>query len=1594
MGSGAGKSVLGFSVMTKIIGLGLILFGCSHVWGQNIEGQVIASQYGRWRVPGYSANTYTGFAPTSCRVQGGASFFFAFTVGTPITIVDSNPSMNETLTPTATVESDVTCSVSIAPVNSHQLPFYFASGTGGLQEALSQNLTTPQTNTVILDSSWYSQVGGPSRAATVIAAAQGSTALGLVDVTTVPTTWYAWNGSQYVKVALGGGGGGGGGGGDLGTLVNDLVANNSTNTAAEDLYDFVATGPAVYSPQAAVNAAAANNGSVILQPGVGRTPFTNRGNYRVQDNRADVPATARNVTEFGAACDTRNVYGTLTAGSTAFTIEGGALTSADIGRSLVAALTTANPPIQFESTVVSITDSLHGVLTTAAPASQAVAHEMDLAHDDTAAIAQGMNAVSSGGTLVFPEGACLTHTQSLKGQSPIGLGINSQIVGFPGEDIFQAPDPSQGPGYNQGAAHIHDLTFLVDGRIDATQPWQTINDSGTTAHAAMYRPLAPLSGVANNPLAPGWFIGGYNGVANITAGSAVMCVPTAETAPSVGQTVVFPYLVSVFTATVSSTAGSCATGAKPRTLASPLPSGSTNAQAEWFAGSAPQNLATAIGSGACPATITLSNPIVPAPGFESNVAPFGLIQIDGEQFTYFARSQAGNPTPANTLYNVQCAQNGTVRSAHASSATVAPLNNFQPTYPWPVIPTVNAKDTTPSGTAGFFPGWNVGNAAFAFPVATGISSGSGSTGAWSANARIENLSFFEWPNEINGESWGSVNHTAMLYFVSPSYASVFSNLYTLYLFYGLANGPPSIENGNYAAAQPTGDGTHYDGLTIYAANPVILSLGNQNTFSNFNVYSDEGSIPGTGLGADTCYYFTALHDDQTGGYFDVLSLDHFKNLYCEPEAGPHTVTMPEWEWDTYNSEIEDQHMGGGGEVYVGGAQQHWIGGNFNNAVTTPLINFGTQNTSEYSTNLGSEPKGNVYGTNSLINWGWGSQWQGSTSQRFSSPFGPYGALQVGNNREPIRAQTNETFNTGNLTVPYSSSEGGFISPEEFNSSFAFESQAMNVGWTYDSTSPVSNAYTACNVGNDPNFTYCATGQFNEENLPIGTGQRLVPGKYTLYISMKDLTASTNAEELQVFSNCASFSKIVSIPMTNAWPLTAAAVFSTPIDFSALTGVGCALGLRFNGATTADQIQVGYMDFAPVAENLIAQNITVTNINMPGGPTGGNSTGCAQSPITGIDGGYTCPTKGSETTLGANQGVSDTTMTVANTSGFSSSGCLFADGEYECYTSAPDSTHFAGITRGAYLTTPSTHNSGAAVVAVPLVLGSLQQSPSVVIAYGGGEAPILSVNNGTPFNYGGAAVFEVNGGNNTTWIDTGGAIHQLNSGAQSNFQGSMTVGLKLAVQPAITQSGYLLQTNGPNTAYAPMSLGGGHAGSLNVIQAPPIGAPLLGGALPSGSSTVSWVCSGTDFDGNLVPGTTTTVTNGPASWTFPSGITVSCPWAAGVNTYQIYRTVGGSSQGLLASGIGPGFSVSDFGGATLGGTPPAANGSSPHISVAGTGTPSIQLGPTNVSTGAGAPTSTCGTAPIGSGSLWLRTDGDASTSLYSCGGTTWTAVTLP
>lgn len=167
-------------------------------YAQNIEGQIVASQFGAYQVPGIATGSLH-FEPATCQVTGGGKNFAAFTVDVPLKIVDSNPALNEIDTPAAVFISD--CSISMTTSHIHATPFYVTSGTGGLQEALINGPSKAGgPNTVILDANWYTQVL-PGNPATVIASVKGSTALGLVDVTTSPYTYYTWGGSAYAQVA-------------------------------------------------------------------------------------------------------------------------------------------------------------------------------------------------------------------------------------------------------------------------------------------------------------------------------------------------------------------------------------------------------------------------------------------------------------------------------------------------------------------------------------------------------------------------------------------------------------------------------------------------------------------------------------------------------------------------------------------------------------------------------------------------------------------------------------------------------------------------------------------------------------------------------------------------------------------------------------------------------------------------------------------------------------------------------------------------------------------------------------------------------------------------------------------------------------------------------------------------------------------------------------------------------------------------------------------------------------------------------------------------------------------------------------------------
>jgi hypothetical protein len=188
--------------------LAFLALAASLAGAQNIEHQVVASQFGNWAVPisgqvalVAGANVAIPFQP--CVESAGGRNFQAVSNGVPLRIVDpTNPSIDEVVTPSGVVLAPGNCTATITTVNAHPIPYFLTSGTAGLQEAINANAQSGAFNTAILDRSFYA-FGGSSA---IIASVTGSANLPLIDVTFAPYVSYRWNGTAYVTNSTNAGG--------------------------------------------------------------------------------------------------------------------------------------------------------------------------------------------------------------------------------------------------------------------------------------------------------------------------------------------------------------------------------------------------------------------------------------------------------------------------------------------------------------------------------------------------------------------------------------------------------------------------------------------------------------------------------------------------------------------------------------------------------------------------------------------------------------------------------------------------------------------------------------------------------------------------------------------------------------------------------------------------------------------------------------------------------------------------------------------------------------------------------------------------------------------------------------------------------------------------------------------------------------------------------------------------------------------------------------------------------------------------------------------------------------------------------------------
>ena len=297
--------------MKKIVFAVLALVLCfTHVQGQN-AGQIIAAQYGEFRVTGLTSGGFS-FPPATCQVSAGGRNFAAFSTGTPIKIVDSNPNLTEVATPSSVYIA--ACSINMATVYNHVPPFYLTSGTGGLQEAITANQTNGGPNTIVLDAEWY-QLIAPGNAASVIASVHGIQDLLLEDITTAPYTFYQWNGSQYSVVEAASGNYNQG---SAGAVTQTVTAKLQQGVSVKD-FSAVGDGAHMAADTAGIKAA------VAAASGSGKAVYVPAGNYLLDNSAAAVLSGVQNVMIYGdgpsssLACQTIGTYDCIaSSGATGF----------------------------------------------------------------------------------------------------------------------------------------------------------------------------------------------------------------------------------------------------------------------------------------------------------------------------------------------------------------------------------------------------------------------------------------------------------------------------------------------------------------------------------------------------------------------------------------------------------------------------------------------------------------------------------------------------------------------------------------------------------------------------------------------------------------------------------------------------------------------------------------------------------------------------------------------------------------------------------------------------------------------------------------------------------------------------------------------------------------------------------------------------------------------------------------------------------------------------------------------------------------------------------------------------------------------------
>jgi hypothetical protein len=804
---------------------------------------------------------------------------------------------------------------------------------------------------------------------------------------------------------------------------------------------------------------------------------------------------------------------------------------------------------------------------------------------------------------LLPAGYMLTTCPVSWNASQSWMGQNmsdSFIVGTPATDVIDAGNVG-GTGLYWGK-----MTLIPDGSISASQhPYTDVEANGATSTVPpFYRPLHVGQPDSNNPLAQGWCASCDNNyVANTTQNHGVVCVPTGlARVPQIGDEVVFPYTPTVFKSAVTANTGTtCGGGFVDVTISPVIPnvSGYTLTQTPFYASLAAngiQHLSVAISAGALsyPFNITVANPIQPYPGSVSNVATHGHIKIGNEEYDYMGVSYTSPYT-----YTLRAGPSTT-----AGWSTMTPVVPLNPCYakfdvPYPVVPTVNSGQATPVNAV-FFPGLCGGNFGLAEPDLDGLTD----TGGSFFRAHLEDVniqSFTLNPGKGLGGWYLAGNHAP--------YASTFFDFRMYGGDFGFAQGPASQNEFNIGSVGPTGDGNSFTNWSVTAAY-IISMTGQQNSnIDRWDAYSTSyNPFDGSPNGANAAIYIGYTQNEQTGGGVQGTAYDYITNWNAEPENGSH-IDNPPYFYSGCNLCVYNANTFEGAGVILEGSNTQITNEQLGASVGNPLIVYGNENTIADTIDTATGKVSNLWGVGSVLNWGSNNNITVPAAYGSGQSIAPAPGL-----REKTSGYDSGSFRDGLAATPYVSDKEGYYSNYEFGPTVlnGVDPSPTQIGPVVDPTAPESGSYVGCYIGTSYGCSPFHIGGFFGYSY-VGPDNRIAAIPYVVTAAFKTTSNQTfqflvnTLTDGSAGSTCSGFHQPLSVSVT-----TVGGQWTTvryPADFTGSTG--CIVQFVWQFSTSADVLQIAYMDFQPVPKSTTMATVSSSI----------EGTACTVPALLGTDGSY-------------------------------------------------------------------------------------------------------------------------------------------------------------------------------------------------------------------------------------------------------------------------------------------------------------------------------------------------------------------------------------